>query len=107
MTTAHIPPALEQPWPTVYVGVGNSDDKLTQRKWADFLRELRDLIRAYPTKIHGWWYSGPEEEWQNACVAFELNPLHRADFRKELTQLRATYRQDSVAWAEVAVTDFV
>lgn len=101
------PPPVEMPWPTVYVGIGNTDNKLTQQQWAEFLRELYDLVRRYPTKIVGWWYSGPAEPWQNAEVAFEFAPACRADLRAELAVLRKKYYQESVAWAEVAQVEFL
>lgn len=107
MTAPDLPPPREMPWPVVYVGIGNSDNKLTQAKWAEFLRELYDLVRCYPTTILGWWYSGPAEPWQNACVAFKLDPVHYKDFRAELVEMRKRYRQDSIAWAEAPRTEFL
>lgn len=101
-----LPGAVEMPWPTIHLGVGNSDNKLTQREWADFLSSLNDLVFLYTSNILGWWYSGPAEPWQNACVAFTLNPLRRTDFRAELVTLRKQYQQDSVAWAE-SETEFI
>jgi len=32
----------------VLISIGNSDDKLTQREWYNFWRELDELIRSYP-----------------------------------------------------------
>lgn len=100
------PAPLPSVWPTVHLGVGNSDDKLGQREWAVFLEELKDLVRRYTTKVHGWWYSEPVAPWQNAQVAFQLDPVYHTYFRAELTALRKQYLQDSVAWTE-GVTEFV
>lgn len=101
------PPPVEMPWPTIYLGIGNSDNKLTQQEWAEFLRELYDLLHRFPHKIHGWWYSGPAEPWQNAEVGFDLPRSQHADFRAELVALRKKYRQESVSWAEVAEVEFL
>lgn len=38
----------------VYVSIGNSDDKLTQESWADFIEAVDDNL---PIKRHGVWFS--------------------------------------------------
>jgi hypothetical protein len=91
---------------TVYVSIGNSDDKLTQAVWALFWGETQNAICAYADQIHGEWMSAPTSRWQNACTAFDISRDRAAVLRDTLARLAATYRQDSIAWAE-AQTEFI
>lgn len=106
---------------TVYVSIGNSDDKLTQAEWADFYTEVDATLRGYSEAVHGAWTSASTSRWQNANWCIEIQPdkilkirmpYDRRDvdteslLRERLGQLAARYRQDSIAWAE-ATTEFI
>lgn len=88
---------------TVYISVGNSDDRLSQREWHDFYCKVSRAIHAAARRVHGQWVSEPAAAWQNACWCVEL-----ADetLKYKLAGLAAEYRQDSIAWA-VAATEFI
>lgn len=92
---------------TVYVSIGNSDGKLSQRDWATFIREMTSLVRDTADQVYGWWHSTSDMPWQNAVVAFLLNAGKRDQLRAEVSRLREKYRQDSIAWAEAPRTDFI
>ncbi len=93
---------------TVYVSVGNSDDNLTQQEWAAFLVMVSYQIRRWGGRTHGVWYSEPVSQYQNACWCFEIiNDWSEEELKKALKNLAREYRQDSIAWAEVAVTHFL
>lgn len=98
---------------TVYATIGNSDDKLGQARWAEFAREFVETIRIQADEIHGVWWSGPDQPWQNCCVGFSIkdetvmNPEGPAADRgksrlrllqESLTKLRELYGQEAVAW---------
>lgn len=99
---------------TVYATIGNSDDKLSQARWAEFAREFVETIRIQADEIHGVWWSGPDQPWQNCCVGFSVKdetlPPENAPTVRELgrnriellqeslTRLRQHYDQDAVAW---------
>ena len=85
---------------TVYVSIGNSDDKLTQAEWAAFWGETQAAICAHADRIYGEWISAPASRWQNACTAFDVSRDRAADLRDQLARVAARYRQDSIAWAE-------
>jgi hypothetical protein len=90
----------------IYVSIGNSDDKLTQAEWSAYAQSVRNLLRLRAREIHGEWYSAADSEYQNACFCVVLaddTPV----IREELAEMRQAWRQDSVAWAEVPVTEFV
>lgn len=88
----------------IYVGIGNSDDKLAQREWVNFQNRTFSLCDHYGS-IVGVWFSAPTSEFQNACVC--VGQVKKPEsFRKALGQLAGTFRQDSISFAE-ATTVFV
>lgn len=89
---------------TVYISIGNSDDKLTQSQWMYFSHWVDKTVRGYGL-IHGAWYSLPNSQYQNACWCLELTGSE-SQLRALLTGERDRYNQDSIAWAE-ATTEFL
>jgi hypothetical protein len=92
---------------TVYVSIGNSDDKLSQRQWTAFSNLVRAEVRRTSHVIHGEWYSAPDAPWQNACFCVEVGGGNIALLRELLAGVCKGYGQDSIAWAEVPHTEFI
>lgn len=92
---------------TVYVAIGNSDDKLPQADWVTFSLYVEERIRLYAQEVHGAWYSHPTSPWQNACFCFTITPVRATLLRGELTAQRALFKQDSVAWTNACETEFI
>jgi len=91
----------------VYISIGNSDDKLTQAEWAEFVTQVGGQINAWASEVHGKWFSSPDSPWQNACWCVELkDETYAFDVRDALTKVRQHFQQDSIAWA-VAETEFI
>lgn len=82
---------------TVFVSIGNSDDKLTQKEWAKFCARTREAVNTYAATYLGEWYSKPGEQWQNMCVAADIDRNSMDHLFAELEILRVAYRQDSIA----------
>ena len=91
---------------TLYVLIGNSDDKLTQPEWADFVEDVQEVVTHHAAVIHGKWFSEPSSPWQNACWCIEVNDHGYEDFTACLTRVREEYRKDSIAVAKVMETRF-
>ncbi|GIJ10747.1 hypothetical protein ACFFMR_18955 [Micromonospora andamanensis] len=91
---------------TVYISIGNSDDKLTQNLWAHFYALVEYHIRDHAQQIHGRWQSVPSDPWQNACWCIQIAPMHAEELRRKLAREAKAFRQDSIAWA-VANTEFL
>jgi hypothetical protein len=91
---------------TVYVSIGNSDDKLTQNDWSHFYAWTADRIDRHAWKVHGRWFSDPSSPWQNAAWCFEIAPHAAESLKRALAATALVYRQDSIAWA-VAETTFI
>lgn len=94
----------------VYVSIGNSDDKLTQKEWSAFWHEVNNLVASRRTTIHGRWMSAPNVEYQNACWCFEYDQnsdFQYGDLQDQLASCARRYNQDSIAWAVVSETKFL
>lgn len=99
---------------TVYVSIGNSDDNLSQADWASYAldvdRAVNKAMGYAGSTVHGRWYSLPSEPWQNACWCLEwhddLSGIVEA-FKRSLAVIARTYRQESIAWAQVPTTEFI
>lgn len=92
---------------TYYVSIGNSDDKLSQVKWAQFQASVLCTVQIYANKIHGVWYSLPVTPFQNMCIAFECHEPERLESVKaHLRILAGQYQQESIAFAK-AETEFI
>ena len=90
----------------VYISIGNSDDKLTQAEWSQYVMEMLVRVVSIGHK-HGDWYSAPFTAYQNACWCVEFpNTEQWAEAREVATEVRKKWRQDSIAWAE-ADTEFI
>ncbi len=91
---------------TVYVAIGNSDDRLGQSDWADFYRAVDVAVGRLSSMIYGRWVSEPTTPYQNACWAFEVMPEQRDALRNTLVAIADKYGQESVAWSR-APTEFL
>lgn len=100
----------------VYISIGNSDDKLSQRQWAEFYSNVAmrlhfpwtDTLDQNPVKeVHGQWASEPASQWQNACWCVDLAENDPEPLKKMLRFLAAQFGQDSIAWAEAPNTEFL
>ena len=84
---------------TVYVSIGNSDDKLTQEEWAEFWAKVDEVVVEAADRVYGVWQSNPNSRYQNACWAFEIEEALAQSLADSLNELRLKYHQDEVAWA--------
>lgn len=99
--------------PVVYIGIGNSDDKLPQKRWAVFYAFVRASVRAAARAEGGAVVfegaSPTSSGYQNAVWALHLpdDPAVIARLRNDLRELAGTFEQDSIAWAVCPATDFL
>jgi hypothetical protein len=93
------------------IQIGNSDDKLTQERWSQFVSEVHDFIIGwgYPIYFHG--VSIGSAPWQNACWVFDVSEIFEQVsaieiLRHELARMCFMYNQDSIALT-LGDTEFV
>ena len=91
---------------TVTIQIGNTDDKLTQKEWSRYVREMEGQIHYRAHQIHFAARSDGAETWQNAAWVFTIDSHEVSPLRDDLMAVRLYYRQDSIAWTE-GETQFV
>src|SRR4051794_11634611 len=88
------------------VQIGNSDDKLAQARWAEFLAATEQAMTVHG-QLHFAGYSNPAKPWQNACFVVALRSVGTVHLlRDRLSALAKAYEQDSIALA-VSTTEFI
>jgi hypothetical protein len=79
---------------TVVIQIGNSDNKLTQSEWADFVGTVHDAVMCLAGEIHfsgGSTWSAP---WQNACWVCLANQDGIHSLKEAMRIACGRYRQD-------------
>lgn len=87
---------------TITIQIGNSDNKLTQQEWSQFILDVNNLIY---TNINlsinaSVYFSGGSESskpWQNYCWVFNTDQHILNKIISSLEEIRKAYRQDSIA----------
>ena len=91
---------------TIVVQIGNSDNKLPQAEWAEFVRRVDRTIREHARTIH--FFGGTENwaAWQRVCWVFDCEERRMSDLRSCLTAAREEFRQDAAAFT-AGETEFI
>lgn len=109
------PPRPEEPV-IVYISIGNSDNKLTQAQWADFVTRVdialldQGVVPGAAVRArHGNWRSLPDDLWQNACWCVDLDSdfADPEELKSELRNIAVSFGQAPIAWAEAPITEFI
>ena len=88
---------------TVTVQIGNSDDRLPQRRWWEFVRTVDHKIQ----RMGKVWFSGgsaSDAPWQNYCWVADMWTMD--DLASFLKQTAAEFDQGSIALT-VGATELV
>jgi hypothetical protein len=83
---------------TITLQIGNTDNKLTQIEWSDFVGDIAIMLEKLDAKIH--FFGGPMnwEIWQNVAWVFEAQNDNM--IFQEVKRIRRKFGQDSAAWTE-------
>lgn len=92
---------------SIYVSIGNSDDKLTQKEWSEFYMDVSVIMSGWADQVHGQWQSLPSSRWQNACWCFDTDEKKAFRMKQELRYVARLYRQDWIAWAEAETQEIL
>lgn len=82
---------------TIVIQIGNSDDKLTQKEWADFCIDMYQLATRYCIQIHFFGSPDAKSTWQNACLVADCGSNQFDELKYRLRQLAGKYKQESIA----------
>jgi hypothetical protein len=86
---------------TITLQIGNTDNKLSQGKWAEFVDKMARRIEDEPTvTVH--FFGGPHAwaPWQNVAWVLLIDEHDIPSLMEAVTVIRVEYQQDSVAWTE-------
>lgn len=88
----------------IFISVGNSDDKLTQAQWSEFVQRIGRIIDDYATEIH--FGAVTLAAWDNVAWLIDCTDYLAPSLKNALTEYRQIYDLDSVAWLE-GETEFI
>lgn len=102
-TPPNDPTTKTQEYPTtdVYISVGNSDDKLSQGRWAALVGEIDTFL--LPFEIKGRWFSPPDTPYQNACWCVAAPTADLSIWRAMFRLIATAYDQDEIVFAVARV----
>jgi hypothetical protein len=87
---------------TVFVSIGNVEDRLVQRQWAAFHADVTEMLARSGATFQGEWHSPPTAQWQTACWCVDVAPGVVDRLKGQLGVVGAKYGVGMVAWSEVA-----
>jgi hypothetical protein len=85
---------------TVVVQIGNSDGKLSQPRFSDFVDHVTTEIETSPCQVHFFGGSSNWNRWQNVCWVLEWKGETEAefqDFEFGLALIAHEFGQNSIA----------
>lgn len=92
---------------TLTILIGNTDNKLTQQDWAEFVRMMGATIKERTNSI--FFDGGPHNasKFQNWCWVAEFNISKLDELFERIEILRKRYKQDSAAVIIEGETKFI
>ena len=91
---------------TVTICIGNSDNKLTQQEWSNFIERVYVVMCDRSVAVHFSGFSAGDSPWQNVCWVAEVAKEDIEPLRAELKNVRERFKQDSVAFT-AGETEFI
>ena len=85
---------------TVTVIIGNSDDKLSQVRWIEFVEQCAGRIGDLARLVHFEVRSGASALWQTSAWTFEIKDGQIVQLKNDLATIRHCFEQDSIVWLE-------
>jgi hypothetical protein len=82
---------------TVTIQIGNSDNKLGQKAWSEFIRETRQVVGRHCGQVHFDGGSNFDSPWQNVCIVAEVQAIDKQALCDALGDVRSKFYQDSAA----------
>lgn len=91
----------------IYLGYGNSDDKLSQRDWALFQIQLKDNVVVAGASVIGEWHSYPDSIFQNATLAIDIDDSKIPEIKGVVRATAIEFKQDAIAFNQIADSEFL
>lgn len=81
----------------VVLQIGNSDNKLTQQEWSQFVYDLRKTAEPLAIETHFFAPSPGDLPWQNACIIFSVREVDVETLQEQVGELKKKFRQEWIA----------
>lgn len=91
---------------TIIIQIGNSDDRLSQIEWSEFVNEVQQAVEIFANEIHFFGASSNWMRWQNAAWILSCDESNIRGFKHDMSKLGKQFKQDSIAWSE-SETEFI
>lgn len=82
---------------TVCIQIGNSDDKLSQNEWHEYVENVDTVVFRYEGQRHFYAGSDTRDPWQNCCWIVVVSEADMVEFFSWLRSVATKWRQDSIA----------
>ena len=79
----------------ITVSIGNSDNRLTQTEWHNFVNDMKLVIQLNTIQIHFFGGAPNWDPWQNVAWIAELEEGRLEGIQAAITKVRERYKQDS------------
>jgi hypothetical protein len=83
---------------TITIQIGNSDDKLSQRNWAEFVDKINKVIEATASEVYFFGAPHNYAQWQNAAWIFSCDEEIVDVAKNKFIEIRKSFLQDSIAF---------
>lgn len=91
--------------PTITLQIGNSDDRLPQVRWHEYVEAVRNLVELDPGLAVHFFGAPPNwAPWQNAAWVFTAEADALPVLREQLAVLRKRFDQQALSWTEGETT---
>lgn len=77
--------------------IGNSDDKLSQKEWANFQKRIAEVVNQLSDEVHFCGSSNPLDQWQNMCTVSSVRDSNVDLLRSSISYILGVYNQESAA----------
>lgn len=91
---------------TLSILIGNTDDKLTQKQWSEFVQQVDRIVKVSAKVIHFMGSTIATSQYQSYCVVIEIIEDRISSFKESLKNIKKQYNQDSIAFVE-GITSFI
>ncbi len=82
---------------TFVVLIGNSDNRLTQQEWSQFVAEVRGSVALHAEEVFFDAALPGDAARQSACFVATIDDEGQKHLSRQLDHIRETYRQESIA----------
>lgn len=82
---------------SVTILIGNSDDRLTQEEWSQYIQKIKEVLSYWCTEIHFIGGTSFESQWQTACFVGTVSENNKNKLVLAVSSIRKDFKQNSSA----------